>query len=60
MPPTEDAITGIPAVIEGVLGETSVEPLKALDHVYAADIEARALAARFVSRLAPRASIANP
>ena len=54
------AFTGIPAVIEGVLGETNVEPLKGLDHVYAADIEARALAARFVSRLAPRASIANP
>ncbi|MEO5677048.1 MAG: 1-deoxy-D-xylulose-5-phosphate reductoisomerase [Usitatibacter sp.] len=54
------AFTGIPAVIEAVLGETNVEPLKSLDHVYAADIEARALAARFVSRLAPRASIANP
>ncbi len=53
------AFTGIPAVIEAVLGETSVEPLKGLDHVYAADIEARALAARFVSRLAPRASIAS-
>ena len=54
------AFTGIPAVIEAVLGETNVEPLKGLDHVYAADIEARALAARFVSRLAPRASIVTP
>ena len=47
--------TGIPGVIENVLGETSVEPLKSLDQVYAVDIESRALAARFVSRLAPRA-----
>jgi 1-deoxy-D-xylulose-5-phosphate reductoisomerase len=50
------AFTGIPAVIESVLGETAVEPLKSLDQVYAVDVESRALAARFVSRLAPRAS----
>jgi 1-deoxy-D-xylulose-5-phosphate reductoisomerase len=50
------AFTGIPEVIENVLGETSVEPLKSLDQVYAVDVEARALAARFVSRLAPRTS----
>jgi 1-deoxy-D-xylulose-5-phosphate reductoisomerase len=43
--------TGIPAVIENVLGELPVEPLKTLDQVYAADVEARALAARYVSRL---------
>jgi 1-deoxy-D-xylulose-5-phosphate reductoisomerase len=48
--------TGIPDVIESVLGETDVEPLASLDQVYAADVEARALASRFVSRLAPRAS----
>jgi 1-deoxy-D-xylulose-5-phosphate reductoisomerase len=49
--------TGIPEVIENVLGESPAEPLKSLDQVYAVDIEARALAARFVSRLAPRASL---
>jgi 1-deoxy-D-xylulose-5-phosphate reductoisomerase len=43
--------TGIPAVIENVLGELPVEPLQTLDQVYAADVEARALAARYVSRL---------
>ena len=43
--------TGIPQVIESVLGETSIEALSSLDQVYAVDIEARALAARFVSRL---------
>jgi 1-deoxy-D-xylulose-5-phosphate reductoisomerase len=48
--------TGIPDVIESVLGETSVEPLKSLDQVYAVDVESRGLAARFVARLAPRAS----
>ena len=49
--------TGIPDVIEKVLGESAVEPLKSLDQVYAADVEARALAARFVSRMsASRAS----
>jgi len=50
------AFTSIPEVIESVLGETAVEPLKSLDQVYAVDVESRALAARFVSRLAPRAS----
>jgi 1-deoxy-D-xylulose-5-phosphate reductoisomerase len=50
------AFTGIAEVIENVLGETAVEPLKSLDQVYAVDVESRALAARFVSRLAPRAS----
>jgi 1-deoxy-D-xylulose-5-phosphate reductoisomerase len=50
------AFTGIAQVIENVLGETAVEPLKSLDQVYAVDVESRALAARFVSRLAPRAS----
>ena len=48
--------TGIARVIEAVLGEADVEPLKSLDHVYAADLEARALAARIVSRPVPRAS----
>ena len=42
--------TGIAGVIERVLGETSVEPLASLDQVYAADLEARALASRFISR----------
>jgi len=42
--------TGIPEIIEAVLGESQVEPLASLEQVYAADIEARALARRFVSR----------
>jgi 1-deoxy-D-xylulose-5-phosphate reductoisomerase len=41
---------GIAEVIDRVLAETSVEPLESLEQVYAADVEARALAARFVSR----------
>jgi 1-deoxy-D-xylulose-5-phosphate reductoisomerase len=49
--------TGIAAVIESVLGETAVEPLVSLEQVYAADVEARALAARFVSRFTTRASL---
>ena len=52
--------TGIPVVIENVLGELPAEPLKSLDQVYAVDVESRALAARFVSRLAPRASSLSP
>ncbi len=48
--------TGIADIIERVLGEVAVEPLVSLEQVYAADIEARALAARFTSRLVPRAS----
>ena len=48
--------TGIPDVIEKVLGEVDVEPLQGLDQVYAVDVEARALASRFISRLAPRPS----
>jgi 1-deoxy-D-xylulose-5-phosphate reductoisomerase len=46
--------TGIAEVIENVLGEAAVEPLESLDQVYAADIEARALASRFISRLQSR------
>jgi 1-deoxy-D-xylulose-5-phosphate reductoisomerase len=49
--------TGIAQVIESVLGEVDVEPLVSLEQVYAADVEARALAARYISRLVPRASI---
>jgi len=52
--------TGIADVIEKVLGEVCVEPLSSLEQVYAADIEARALAARYISRLVPRASILTP
>ncbi len=48
--------TGIARVIEEVLGETDVEPLKSLDQVYAVDVEARALAARHVARSGARAS----
>jgi 1-deoxy-D-xylulose-5-phosphate reductoisomerase len=44
------AFTAIAEVIEAVLGEIAVEPMVCLDQVYAADIEARALARRFVSR----------
>ncbi len=49
--------TGIAEIIEKVLGEVCVEPLSSLEQVYAADIEARALASRYISRLMPRASI---
>ena len=44
------AFTGIAEVIDQVLGETSVEPLTSLEQVYAADVEARGLASRFISR----------
>ena len=47
------SFTGIAQVIESVLGEIDAEPLESLEQVYAADVEARALAARFVSRLSP-------
>jgi 1-deoxy-D-xylulose-5-phosphate reductoisomerase len=47
---------GIAGVIENVLGETNVEPLISLEQVYAADVEARALASRYVARGVPRAS----
>jgi 1-deoxy-D-xylulose-5-phosphate reductoisomerase len=50
------AFTGIADVIEKVLAEVDVEPLSSLEQVYAADIEARALAARYIARLVPRAS----
>ena len=54
------AFTGIAEVIDRVLEETNVEPLESLEQVYAADVEARALASRFVSRfsthLEPRTS----
>jgi 1-deoxy-D-xylulose-5-phosphate reductoisomerase len=42
--------TGIAEVIEEVLEEAGVEELVSLEQVYAADIEARALARRFVAR----------
>jgi 1-deoxy-D-xylulose-5-phosphate reductoisomerase len=42
--------TGIAQVIENVLSETCVEPLSTLEQVYAVDVEARALAARYISR----------
>ncbi len=48
--------TDIPVVIENVLSETAVEELDTLERVYVTDIEARALAARCISRLVPRAS----
>jgi 1-deoxy-D-xylulose-5-phosphate reductoisomerase len=48
--------TGIAQIIESVLGETCVEPLSSLEQVYAVDVESRALAARFISRLMPHAS----
>jgi 1-deoxy-D-xylulose-5-phosphate reductoisomerase len=44
--------TGIAEVIEQVLEETDAQPLSSLEQVYAVDVEARALAARFVSRRA--------
>ena len=49
--------TGIAEVIENVLSESSIEPLTSLEQVYAADVEARALASRYISRgSVPRAS----
>ena len=53
------AFTGIAEVIERVLEEVQAEPLSTLDEAYAADVEARALASRFVSRLARHASTAG-
>ena len=44
------AFPAIAEVIERVLSETNVEPLASLEQVYAVDVEARALAARFVAR----------
>jgi len=49
------AFTGIAEVIENVLAEITVEALVSLEQVYAADIEARALARRFVARRGRRA-----
>ena len=48
--------TQIAEVIESVLGEVDAEPLQTLEQVDAADIEARALAARFIARIAPKTS----
>jgi 1-deoxy-D-xylulose-5-phosphate reductoisomerase len=48
--------SSIAGVIENVLAETAVEELDTLERVYAADTQARALAARHISRLVPRAS----
>jgi 1-deoxy-D-xylulose-5-phosphate reductoisomerase len=44
------SFTGIAEVIDQVLDETNVEPLQSLEQVYAADVEARALASRFIAR----------
>ncbi|HZZ92100.1 MAG TPA: 1-deoxy-D-xylulose-5-phosphate reductoisomerase [Usitatibacter sp.] len=48
--------TGIAEVIEQVLGEMDAQPLASLEQVYAVDVEARALAARFVARHGARTS----
>jgi 1-deoxy-D-xylulose-5-phosphate reductoisomerase len=50
------SFTGIAEVIEAVLSEADIQPLSSLEQVYAADIESRGLAARFIARLVPRAS----
>ena len=42
--------TQIAQVIESVLAEVDAEPLVSLEQVYAADVEARALASRFIAR----------
>ncbi len=52
--------TGIAEVIDQVLGEANVEPLASLDQVYAADVEARALASRFIARRDGLASHLQP
>src|SRR4029079_9770104 len=41
---------GIPEIIDAVLGESPIEALASLEQVYAADIEAPALARPYVSR----------
>ncbi|MGZ5037264.1 MAG: 1-deoxy-D-xylulose-5-phosphate reductoisomerase [Usitatibacter sp.] len=51
------AFTAIAEIIEKVLSEVGVHPLESLEQVYAADIEARGLASRFISRRAPIASL---
>jgi 1-deoxy-D-xylulose-5-phosphate reductoisomerase len=48
--------TDIARVIENVLADSVVEELDALERVYAADTEARALAARNIARLVPSAT----
>jgi 1-deoxy-D-xylulose-5-phosphate reductoisomerase len=48
--------TQIAQVIESVLGEVDAEPLESLEQAYAADVEARALAVRFVNRLSHSAT----
>ena len=52
--------TRIAEVIKNVLGEIDAHPMDTLDQVYAADIEARALASRFVSRLTHSPSCPPP
>jgi 1-deoxy-D-xylulose-5-phosphate reductoisomerase len=49
------AFTQIPEIIDRVLGEVDAEPLHSLEQAYAADVEARALASRFISRLSQSA-----
>jgi len=51
--------TDIARIIENVLGEVDVEGLDTLERVYAADVEARALASRYVARL-PQVSRSSP
>jgi len=50
------AFTGIAQVIEEVLSQMGAQPLSSLEQVYAVDVEARALAARLVSRHSARPS----
>ena len=47
------SFTGIAEVIESVLSEVPADPLVSLEQVYAADVEARALARRYVARRSP-------
>jgi len=51
--------TDIARIIENVLGEADVVGLDTLERVYAADVEARALASRHVARL-PQVSRSSP
>jgi 1-deoxy-D-xylulose-5-phosphate reductoisomerase len=50
------SFTGIAEIIDQVLGEVHVEALESLEQVYAADIEARGLASRFIARRVPQSS----
>jgi hypothetical protein len=56
----QQMLRAIKEIIDRVLGEVDAQPLDSLEQAYAADVEARALASRFISRLSPLASRPSP